>query len=101
MDPTACLQRIFDAVKDNDHEEYFTAFEDLFNWLDRGGFSPTMPRTLKGADGKTTKQLRTNSSHNSAKSYAIQTVDPNSSEGPFEFVRYGRNGDIRNRFLLT
>lgn len=104
MDPNATLQRIFDAVKDNNHDEYGQAFLHLFDWLNSGGFSPNMPRRLPVGSGK---QLRTNSAHRTAdrcgsNDFAIQVVDPNSDCGPFEFVRYNvGNGDRTHRFLLT
>lgn len=43
MDPQACLERVLQAWDYGDGEEFTYACEDLAQWLDRGGFVPTMP----------------------------------------------------------
>lgn len=40
MDPTACWQRIVDALQDNNTIEAIDAAIDLAAWLNRGGFMP-------------------------------------------------------------
>jgi hypothetical protein len=43
MDPDAALQRIRDALADNDAEEAGYAAGDLLEWVSRGGFPPSDP----------------------------------------------------------
>lgn len=40
MNPTACLNRMFTALQDGDHEEAHNVAGGLLGWLDRGGFPP-------------------------------------------------------------
>lgn len=40
MDPNACLQRIRDAIERSDLEEAAYAFDDLDQWIRRGGALP-------------------------------------------------------------
>ena len=40
MDHTACLNRIIDAIEDEDEDEVKYACQDLRTWLDHGGFPP-------------------------------------------------------------
>lgn len=42
MDPTACLLRLMEAIQDQDFDEAKAALLDLHNWLNRGGFLPTI-----------------------------------------------------------
>ncbi|MEM1025801.1 MAG: hypothetical protein AAGJ19_19155 [Myxococcota bacterium] len=42
MDPNATLQRLFDALADDDLTEAKDAATDLAEWLDRGGFTPKL-----------------------------------------------------------
>ena len=49
MDPTQCLHRIEDAVLDGDYEEADEACEDLYEWLERGGYEPTWVNSTAGA----------------------------------------------------
>jgi hypothetical protein len=41
MDPTATLLRALRAIKDQDRDEAREAFQDLIEWLARGGFMPS------------------------------------------------------------
>lgn len=43
MDPNACLQRLKDAIAENDREEVDAARLDLRTWVDRGGYEPSDP----------------------------------------------------------
>ena len=43
MDPNACLKRFINALKEGDLDETHEAYEDLRNWIRRGGFEPTWP----------------------------------------------------------
>lgn len=47
MDPNACLIRILEAMWDDDREEVICGLEDLAEWLDKGGFMPTVVREDK------------------------------------------------------
>ena len=40
MDPTDYLNRIFDAIEDEDEDEVEYSCRDLRAWLDHGGFPP-------------------------------------------------------------
>jgi len=40
MDPTACWNRLNDAVMDGDAEGFLAACEDLQEWVTRGGAYP-------------------------------------------------------------
>lgn len=44
MDPNACLNRILDAIMDEDWQEAHDALNELQLWTGRGGFKPTDPR---------------------------------------------------------
>lgn len=41
MDPDAAMQRIIEALHENDFDEVFSAVSDLRGWLGIGGFPPT------------------------------------------------------------
>jgi hypothetical protein len=43
MDPKACIQRIIEAVKSEDWDEANEGLTDLFDWLNLGGFAPSLP----------------------------------------------------------
>lgn len=45
MDPDACLDRLLDAAVQGDAEAFANAAEDLYAWLQGGGFAPRDPRT--------------------------------------------------------
>ena len=45
MDPDACLDRLLDAAVQGDAEAFANAAEDLYEWLQAGGFAPRDPRT--------------------------------------------------------
>ena len=40
MDPTACWQRILEAVRDGKAIQFQAACVDLQEWVERGGFYP-------------------------------------------------------------
>ena len=44
MDPTACLDRLLQALVDKDRDESIEAAHDLKWWLVRGGFLPEVKR---------------------------------------------------------
>ena len=44
MDPNACVDRICDALEDDDREEALEGLKDLSGWLNRGGFPPESVR---------------------------------------------------------
>jgi hypothetical protein len=44
MDPDATLMDIFTSVRDGEAEIAAGLFEELMDWLKRGGFVPTVPR---------------------------------------------------------
>lgn len=44
MDPTECLKRFITAVENDDPEEAADAYNDLSEWLEKGGFVPNIGR---------------------------------------------------------
>ena len=40
MDPTACLERMIDALQDGAFDEARSAAQDLLHWIDRDGDPP-------------------------------------------------------------
>ena len=42
MDPDATFEAFLNAIEDHDADAMREAFSDLGNWLDRGGFRPTL-----------------------------------------------------------
>lgn len=42
MDPNACMERLREAYVDGDHDEIISASADLYDWITRGGFLPTL-----------------------------------------------------------
>jgi hypothetical protein len=46
MDPNETLHRILAAIEIGDVEEYVEACEDLADWMDKGGFAPTVPEGM-------------------------------------------------------
>lgn len=44
MDPNACLNRILDAIMDEDWQDAHDALNELQLWTGRGGYKPTDPR---------------------------------------------------------
>lgn len=53
MDPNACLLRMLDALARRDQDEFDAASEDLWQWLNTGGFMPdTAHAALEGAKAK-------------------------------------------------
>ncbi len=47
MDPQACLQRWIYAVARGDAREAREAWEDLRDWLAKGGFEPKWPEGMR------------------------------------------------------
>jgi hypothetical protein len=95
MDPQACFERILDAIENQDADEFTGAFEDLANWLQRGGFPPVV-RSLgeaRYAVGPShnwqfeTRPRKVLSCVPFDRPYTIRSVDPQ-AENPdrFEFV---------------
>ncbi len=122
MDPQACLQRIIDAheaikpipygsVDLGVQQEHITAaFEDLAEWLRKGGFPPrasgpifgTGPRAI-GYPGMTRNSLPRYEPHNikhlrssmGRHRYAIMVADPNDHEcHAWVMVEYKLNDEI-------
>lgn len=97
MDPQACLQRIFDAVKAGDNDELYWAFQDLANWLVKGGTRPVLVSLETEAPLPYTDRERVNLNGRSLgamnEAYTIQTKDPHNrtGHGPYEFVVYLRD----------
>lgn len=44
MDPRAAVQRFVEAVTDEEFDDAANAAHELAEWLDDGGFTPTLPR---------------------------------------------------------
>jgi hypothetical protein len=100
MDPNACVRRILDAIDNGqDADEFVSAFQDLADWLAKGGFPPvvqslgTVRRRIHGdfTFRYETVQRRTLTDRpfvNGAETHAIQTVNPNADGPPFEFITY-------------
>lgn len=42
MDPDATFQLLLDAIADDRHEDIAEHAEDLYTWMTRGGFAPTI-----------------------------------------------------------
>ena len=100
MDPQATLQLIFDAVKESDRDDYNEAFTNLYEWLEGGGFAPTL-RNLDGGIN-VYSNARIASYPECKHSFAIQTVDSNNhtGQGPYEFVVYDARGARVKAFNL-
>lgn len=95
MDPSACFQRILDAIAAHDVQEFDAAFDDLATWLKRGGFAPTVTtlgagtvQTVHGQIRKPRQRIQS-----SCGRYAIQVVVPDEFDR-FEFVVYNRAGGL-------
>lgn len=119
MDPQACLERIFDAMRDNDAQEFRSAFEDLYEWLKSGGFAPKLAsltdacgpaRVAVGYPGMSLNSLPRYKNRprkivssdpsldvdcTSQNHFAIMTADHTneSRNGPYVFVAYDFRGD--------
>ncbi len=48
MDPQACLQRFLDALTDNNAEEAEDSLNDLLDWVQKGGWLPSLPVSIDG-----------------------------------------------------
>jgi hypothetical protein len=94
MDPQACFARILAAIADGDWDEYLSGFSDLGRWLRAGGFPPVVDSLGTLAEGN---PRRTLSSVHGLPKYVIQTVNPNSDVGPYEFVEYGAHDVVNYR----
>ena len=97
MDPTACVQRILDACREGDSDEYASAWSDLAYWMERGGFAPTV-RTLGVREVTTLYGVETHERRRIESPdgrYAIQSVNPNGIEDGFAFVQYDFRGMVR------
>lgn len=81
MDPQACYQRILDALRSSDAAEEAAAMQDLFEWLNKGGFPPTVIVTDRICDGK----------------FAIA---PNGQGTGFVFIKYGPAAKVDKQFDL-
>lgn len=94
MDPTACVQRILDAIHAADAEEFDAAWSDLAVWLNNGGFPPEVKslgvgtvNTVRGPMQKPRQRISSSTGR-----YAIQTVVPDDFTR-YEFVVYNHKGD--------
>jgi len=47
MDPDACVRRINSALGCGDYDEAKAACADLADWLDKGGFPPSVPLDIR------------------------------------------------------
>jgi hypothetical protein len=102
MDPQATFRRILDAMHDNDSDSFHEAFDDLANWLKRGGFAPAVSdlgwveqSTAHGERTVRRERIQTAAPHY----YAIQTIEPGVL-GAYEFVIYNSRGESTKRFPL-
>lgn len=100
MNPDACMQRLLNAIEDQDREECAAATDDLAAWLDKGGFPPRFKSAWAGTVkcskfGEPRRYLRLGA-HN-----AIMTVDPNSDKDGWVWVRYNAAGDAVARYKLA
>lgn len=51
MDPVATLRKLLDALDTRDAQDAYDACSDLAEWIDRGGYLPTVVRfTSNGTD---------------------------------------------------
>ena len=98
MDPQATLQRIIDMIGTRDYEEFYFAFEDLYEWIKKGGLKPSLDRIVK--NGKFYKRVGTNGHYTTNRFYAIQSVDPSAITGKFELVKYTKAGLVSDRIEL-
>jgi len=74
MDPDACLDRLLDAAVQGDAEAFANAAEDLYEWLQAGGFAPRDPRTQPGHGDTELVRAR----------YALFDADHQQVAGPFD-----------------
>ena len=112
MDPQACLARLFELVNAEDTDSYY-AFEDLANWLIKGGFPPVLNSLEEVWPSKKTDGARKichgrpvnlpDETGFGKPYYTIQVKDHNnkSGKGPYEFCVYKySDGDLIHRFDL-
>lgn len=109
MDPNTCFNRILTALQEQDADEYVSAFQDLSDWLAKGGFPPVV-NTLGdasyniGAPGlpkyerRPRRVLTDRPFIDAGETHSIRTTDPN-ADGRFEFVTW-RGDDIVARYPL-
>lgn len=98
MDPQATLDAIFEAVKNNDDEQFHQSFEDLAEWLRKGGFRPvlkTMGMTKYNTGQMVTRYVEKPRVSLLCGRYAIMTIDSNSDAGPYQFVIYSPDGMVK------
>jgi hypothetical protein len=119
MDPDACLARLLDAAVQGDAEAFANAGEDLYDWLQAGGFAPRDPRRPVQEHGQAASALvraryalfdafqqqvagpfddRATAAH--ARQAAINTGDPDATElrvGVAMFDEHGEPIDDRGR----
>lgn len=103
MDPQTYLQRILDAIAANDRDEFQNAFEDLAEWLAKGGEPPKCttlgmgkmnvgyPGMMVGSPPKTIDSPRKIIS-STCKRYAIMQADANDASKGYVFVVYNWAG---------
>ena len=99
MDPQATLELIFTAMADNDRAAFNEAFDNLYNWLSRGGYPPIC-KSLGMAKVKTIDGYRKVPRQTISGPYAaIQTIRPDDFTA-YEFVRYNHRGEVVARYPL-
>lgn len=130
MDPQACLQRIIDATRrildepgqddvgSESYREYTTAFEELGEWLDKGGFPPVITGPVFGTSPVSVgypgmqlgspphyeqRPIRHLRSHYKERErdgkYALMVTDHNDMEcREWQFVKYRHNGSVINEW---
>ncbi len=103
MDPQATLDAILDAIATNNREQFDEAFNDLANWLQRGGYPPTC-KGLGMASYRTTsghsmphKPRQTITATNGL--YSIQTIRADDLTA-YEFVIWSPKGELVARYPL-
>jgi len=107
MDPQATLERILDALANEDGTELVEACQDLANWLRKGGFAPKMPpeglgETRQAIHSDYGMKYRTVPRKGFWwEGYAIQCVDPVKIDGRWEFVSYSPKGSRVETWALN
>ncbi len=95
MDSNACMQRLLDAIDDNDREECEEATLALVRWLEAGGFAPTFTSAMAGVTTRGEPRLYVR-----LKDAAIMTTSHLGDGQGWMFVSYDYVGNERWRVQL-
>lgn len=110
MDPQACLERIFQAVRDNDKDEFEGAMEDLAQWFIKSGHPPVL-KSLHEHLGPSRRAVHSEYIQKwepccrkalSSRRCTISVVDPNNEtgNGPYAFTIWTYSGEEWLKVLL-